>query len=240
VAKLVFDIETSALPIDRFDPVQQEYLFREAESITDPAARDVRREEIARLLSLWPLTAQVVCIAMLNVESCRGKALFQAEDFDLPDAPMGGSVEFVPCADEAELLTEFWELAVRYDTIITFNGRGFDVPFLYMRSAVLNVPISRRDWLGYRYAVEPHCDLLEQLTFYNVSGREGAARRFNLDFYCKAFGLESPKAQGVTGMDVGRMLAEGRNREIAEYCLRDVYATAQLYKIWKDRLSSIK
>ena len=163
-----------------------------------------------------------------------------AEDFDLPDAPMGGSVEFVPCADEAELLTEFWELAVRYDTIITFNGRGFDVPFLYMRSAVLNVPISRRDWLGYRYAVEPHCDLLEQLTFYNVSGREGAARRFNLDFYCKAFGLESPKAQGVTGMDVGRMLAEGRNREIAEYCLRDVYATAQLYKIWKDRLSSIK
>ena len=68
MAKLVFDIETSALPIDRFDPVQQEYLFREAESITDPAARDVRREEIARLLSLWPLTAQVVCIAMLNVD----------------------------------------------------------------------------------------------------------------------------------------------------------------------------
>ena len=31
---------------------------------------------------------------------------------------------------------------------------------------------------------------------------DGAARRFNLDFYCKAFGIESPKSHGVTGMDV--------------------------------------
>ena len=35
------------------------------------------------------------------------------------------SVEFMPCADEAELLTEFWEVAVHYDSIVTFNGRGF-------------------------------------------------------------------------------------------------------------------
>ncbi|HWD18801.1 MAG TPA: ribonuclease H-like domain-containing protein [Verrucomicrobiae bacterium] len=239
MAKLVFDIETSALPMEQFDPVQQEYLFREAENLTDPVLRAQRREEIARLFSLWPMTGQVVCIAMLNVDSCRGKVLFQAEDFE-PEGTAPGAVEFVPCADETELLTEFWEVAVRYDSIITFNGRGFDVPFIYMRSALLNVAISRKDWLGYRFAVDPHCDLLEQLTFYGVSGREGAARRFNLDFYCKAFGLESPKSQGVTGMDIGQMLAEGRQREIAEYCLRDVYATTQLYKIWNERLSAIK
>jgi hypothetical protein len=29
MSKLVFDIETSALPLDRFDEAQQEYLFRE-------------------------------------------------------------------------------------------------------------------------------------------------------------------------------------------------------------------
>ena len=73
-----------------------------------------------------------------------------------------------------------------------------------------------------------------------MSGREGAARRFNLDFYCKAFGIESPKSHGVTGNDVGTMLAEGRFREIAEYCLRDVKATVLLYHIWKERLSGIK
>jgi DNA polymerase elongation subunit (family B) len=239
MAKLVFDIETSALPPDTFDEVQQEYLFRDAGKLPDEAAREVRRAEIRQMFNLWPLTARVVCVAMLNAETLRGKVLFTAEDFE-EDTAETGPVEFVPCMDEAELLNAFWELAKHYDGIVTFNGRGFDVPFLYLRSATLNVPISRKDWLGYRFAFEPHCDLAEQLTFYGVSGREGAGRRFNLDFYCKSFGIESPKSQGVTGLDVNRMLEEGRYREIAEYCLRDVRATVELYRVWKERLAGIK
>lgn len=239
MAKLVFDIETSALPLENFDEVQQEYLLRELGKISDETARDTRRTEILRQFSLWPFTAQVVCIAMLNAETLRGQVLFVAEDFE-EDAAEGGPVEFMPCADELELLTAFWDVAKHYDEIVTFNGRGFDVPFLYLRSAVLNVPISKRNWLGYRYATEPHCDLAEQFSFYGVSGREGAARKFNLDFYCKAFGIDSPKSHGVTGMDVSTMLAEGKFREIAEYCLRDVRATVELHRVWKERLAGIK
>jgi len=239
MARLVFDIETSALPLGQFDETQQEYLLREANNLPDESAREIRRQEIIRLFSLWPLTAQVVCIAMLNEESSRGQVLFLSEDFE-DGVASSEPVEFVPCVDEAELLTAFWDIARHYDKIVTFNGRGFDVPFLYLRSAVLNVPISRKDWLGYRFQTEPHCDLIEQLTFYGVSGREGAARRFNLDFYCKAFGIESPKSHGVTGMDVGQLMQEGRFREIAEYCLGDVQATVLLYKIWKERLCGVK
>ncbi len=239
MAKLVFDIETSALPLEHFDDAQQEYLFRECGRIEDPVAREARRLEIHRQFSLWPLTAQVVCIAMLNADTSRGQVLFTAEDYeDLGED--AGPVEFVPCADEAEMLTAFWDVARHYDTIVTFNGRSFDVPFMYLRSAVLNVPISRKDWLGYRYQTDPHCDLAEQFTFYGVSGRDGAARRFNLDFYCKAFGIESPKAHGVTGNDVNQLMQEGRYREIAEYCLRDVRATVLLYQTWRDRVSGIK
>jgi 3'-5' exonuclease len=238
MAILVFDIETSTLPLENFDEAQQEYLFRDAEKLPDEAARQARREEIRRQFNLWPFTAQVVCVAMLNAETARGQVLFTAEDSEAdPDA---GPVEFVPCVDEVELLTAFWDVAQHYDSIVTFNGRGFDVPFLYLRSALLNVPVTRKNWLGYRYATDPHCDLAEQLTFYGVSGREGAARRFNLDFYCKAFGIESPKSHGVTGMDVNDLLAAGKYREIAEYCLRDVQATVLLHRIWKDRLSGIK
>jgi hypothetical protein len=239
MATIVFDIETSALPLEQFDQAQQEYLFREAEKLADETARTTKREEIARFMSLWPFTAQVVCIAMLNAETLRGQVQFLAEDFE-DDAGEAGPVEFMPCADETELLTAFWDVAKHYDNVVTFNGRGFDVPFIYLRSALLNVPISKKNWLGYRFATEPHCDLAEQLTFYSVSGRDGAARRFNLDFYCKAFGIESPKSQGVTGMDVGTLLAEKKFREIAEYCLRDVRATVELYKIWKERLAGIK
>jgi len=239
MAKLVFDIETSALPLEHFDDAQQEYLFRECEKIAEPNAREIRHGEIQQQFNLWPFTAQVVCIAMLNADTARGQVLFTAEDYD-DASEEAGPVEFMPCVDEVELLTAFWDVAKHYETIVTFNGRGFDVPFIYLRSALLNVPISRKDWLGYRYQTDPHCDLAEQFTFYNVSGREGAARRFNLDFYCKAFGIESPKSHGVSGRDVNQMLADQRQREVAEYCLRDVKATVLLYQVWKDRLSGIK
>ena len=239
MATIVFDIETSALPPENFDEAQREYLFREAKKIADEPARETKRAEIRQQFNLWPFTAQVVCVAMLNADTQRGQVLFLAEDFEEAEGE-AGPVEFMPCADEFELLTAFWDVAKHYDSVVTFNGRGFDVPFIYLRSALLNVPISKKNWLGYRYTVEPHCDLAEQFTFYGVSGREGAARRFNLDFYCKAFGIESPKSHGVTGMDVNTLMAEGKFREIAEYCLRDVRATMELYRIWKERLAGIK
>jgi DNA polymerase elongation subunit (family B) len=238
MATLVFDIETNALPIETFDEAQCEYLFRDASRLPEETARETKRAEIQQLFNLWPFTARAVCIAMLNAESLRGKVLFIAEDYE--ENAESGPVEFVPCVDESELLTAFWDVARHYDSVVTFNGRGFDVPFIYLRSAILGVPITRKDWLGYRFATEPHCDLLEQLSFYGVSGRDGAARRFNLDFYCKAFGIESPKAHGVTGLDVNQMIAEGRHRDVADYCLRDVHATVLLYRLWKERLAGIK
>ena len=183
MATIVFDIETSALPLENYDEAQREYLFREAEKIADEPARETKRAEIRQQFNLWPFTAQVVCVAMLNADTQRGQVQFLAEDFEEAEGE-AGPVEFMPCADEFELLTAFWDVAKHYDSVVTFNGRGFDVPFIYLRSALLNVPISKKNWLGYRYAVEPHCDLAEQFTFYGVSGREGAARRFNLDFYC--------------------------------------------------------
>lgn len=237
MAKLVFDIETTGAPVESFDDVQLEYLFRDAERLPDEAARLARRQEIQQMFSLWPLTGQVVCIAMLNAETVHGQVLYTDEDEAAPSSDE--TVRYIAFPEEAELLQAFWDVARHYDSIVTFNGRGFDVPYLYMRSALLNVPISRREWLGYRYQVEPHCDLADQLSFYS-GGREGATRRFNLDFYCKSFGIDSPKSHGVTGMDVGRLLSEHRGREVAEYCLRDVQATLSLYKLWKERLAGIK
>lgn len=240
MATLVFDIETSALPMESFDEAQQEYLFREAGRLPEGEELDAKRAEIQNQFNLYPFTARVICIAMLNANTSRGKVLFIADDFEEEPATEDQPVEFIPCMDETELLTQFWELARKFDSVVTFNGRGFDVPFIYLRSAVLNVPISRKDWLGYRYATEPHCDLAEQLTFYTVSGRDGAARRFNLDFYCKAFGIESPKSHGVSGINMNEMVAAGQFREIAEYCLRDVQATVHLYHIWRERLGAVK
>src|SRR5947207_3893108 len=106
MATLVFDIETSALSLEQFDDVQHEYLFRDAQRIADPAARELRQDELKRQMSLWPLTARVVCIAMLNPATLRGQVLFVAEEQEEQSAE-AGPVEFVACLDEAELLTAF-------------------------------------------------------------------------------------------------------------------------------------
>jgi DNA polymerase elongation subunit (family B) len=239
MATLVFDIETSAVPLDSFDESSQEYLMRPANNLPTSEEQEAKREELTRMMNLWPFTAQVVCIAMINAETLRGQVIFIADDFESNTRDVTG-VDFTPVMDEVELLNQFWAVAKHYDKVVTFNGRQFDVPFLYLRSAQLDVPITRKNWLGYRFATEPHCDLAEQLTFYNVSGRSGAARRFNLDFYCRIFGVDSPKSHGVTGMDVNELMEEERYGEIAEYCLRDVFATVKLFDIWKARLAGIK
>ena len=239
MATLVFDIETSAVPLDSFDESSQEYLMRPANNLPTSEEQETKREELTRMMNLWPFTAQVVCIAMINAETLRGQVIFIADDFESNTRDVTG-VDFMPVMDEVELLNQFWAMARHYDKVVTFNGRQFDVPFLYLRSAQLDVPITRKNWLGYRFATEPHCDLAEQLTFYNVSGRSGAARRFNLDFYCRIFGVDSPKSHGVTGMDVNQLMEEERYGEIAEYCLRDVFATVKLFDIWKARLAGIK
>lgn len=238
MATLVFDIETAAVEDHRLHPEQLRFIYRELETCTDAHERETRREEIDKMRSLWALTAEVVCIAMVNADTQRGQVLYVAPDYEeVEEGPQG--IEFIVCMDEAELLHAFWDVAKHYERVVTFNGRSFDVPFLYLRSAILNVPITRKDWLSYRYSSEPHCDLAEQLCFFGISGRDGAARRFNLDFYCRAFGIPSPKEEGIDGQSVTELIRQGRYREVAEYCLRDVLATAQLYKIWRERLAGI-
>lgn len=121
MASLIFDIETSALPKDHFDDVVLEYLFRPAASEMNPDAKQAKQEEIERLFSLWPFTAEVVCIAMLNAETRRGKVFYVAEDYE-EEETQDGPVSFVTFLDETEMLAAFWETAKHYENIITFNG----------------------------------------------------------------------------------------------------------------------
>src|SRR5438309_1040872 len=98
MAKLVFDIETSALPLERFDEAQQEYLFRECAKIADETARSARRGEITQQCSLWPFTSQVVCIAMLNADTARGQVLYTAAEHQA-GADEASPVQYISCMD---------------------------------------------------------------------------------------------------------------------------------------------
>ncbi|MBI4810106.1 MAG: ribonuclease H-like domain-containing protein [Ignavibacteriales bacterium] len=192
------------------------------------ADTDEKREAEMQKLNLTPLTAQIIAIAMVNPETMGGKVFFQSntkEKYSSED----NKVEFIS-GDEKDILTNFWNTILRYKRYITFNGRTFDNPFIMLRSA-LNGVKPTRNIMPYRYDASEHCDLLDQLTFY------GAMRKFNLDFYCKSFGIKSPKSEGITGLDLGPLYREGKFRQIAEYCLGDVIATAHLFNRWNEFLN---
>ncbi len=120
---------------------------------------------------------------------------------------------------------------------VTFNGRGFDVPFLMIRSAIRSVRPTK-DLMQARYPwqqrnnVAVHVDLQDVLSFYGALRRKGS-----LHLWTRAFGIESPKAAGVTGDDVGPLFKKKKFLDIAKYNVRDIRATRSLYEKWEQYLN---
>jgi predicted PolB exonuclease-like 3'-5' exonuclease len=237
---LIFDIETIPLEFETsFDEVQQEYLLR-------GATTDEERETRKGWGGLNPLTGQVVCIGTLVHETRKGSALYLAEKAADEIIELDGmTIRYKSFTDEAALLKHFWSgLADRFKSVVTFNGRNFDCPFLMLRSAALGIRPSVNMMAGTRwefkvggsssdrYSGVEHVDLLDKLCFGLGFDKAGATRKFNLDFYTKAFGIASPKSETIAGDKVPIFFKEGRHREIAEYCMRDVRATSELYEKW--------
>jgi DNA polymerase elongation subunit (family B) len=120
---------------------------------------------------------------------------------------------------EDGILERFWRTIIGYDRVITYNGRLFDVPYLMQRSLIRDLPISRNLITGRQ---PEHVDVAEILTLRR------ATRMYGLGVWAQAIGAPSPKEGSVSGANVHEVFAMRRTKEIAEYCLLDVQATATL------------
>ena len=215
MSRIVFDIETAG-DFDSLDKESQDYFLKNAKD-----ERDI--EEIKKNVNFWPFSGEIVAISLLNPESGKGKVFFQGPDGKIENFSEDG-IDF-EISTEKKILEKFWQNIKNYHQFITFNGRGFDCPYLMLRSAALKVRPTR-NLMPPRYSADFHIDLLDQLTFY------GAFRKFSLDFCCRSLGIESPKISGISGEKVAQYFKEGRYLEIARYCLADTRATAELYGLW--------
>jgi DNA polymerase elongation subunit (family B) len=225
--RIVLDIETCGYPFESLSESQQEYLLRYAEKETDPDKKQEQTDQAIRYTSLYPLTAKCVAIGIYDIDKNKSFVYYEseeAEEWFSEDEQI-----HYKGLTEAEMLKSFWKIIEVTDQVVTFNGRNFDLPFLMIRSAMLKIKPGK-NLVGNRYDKKSHIDLLEQFTFY------GLTRKFNLDFYCQAFGIESPKTKEISGMEVKNLYEAGKLRDIAIYCSRDIYATYQLYKIWDEYL----
>jgi hypothetical protein len=81
MATLVFDIETSALPLEQFRRGAAGISFPRGRKIADAAAQGRQARGNHQFMSLWPFTSQVVCIAMLNAETGAARCLFVGRGF---------------------------------------------------------------------------------------------------------------------------------------------------------------
>ncbi len=231
MAKLVIDIETVGEDFDQMDEITQESLtYGIKKEAKNEAEYQVALANLKNEMGFSPLMAKIVTIGVLDVEQNKGVIYFAAPGENLIEFEEG-DFKFKPMT-EKEMLQNFWEGAKSYDTFITFNGRGFDIPFIITRSAVNQVKITR-DLMSNRYLGSQrgaiHVDLFDQLTFYGSTRRKGG-----LHLWCRALGIASPKREGINGDDVARLFQEKKFIDIAKYNTRDLIATKELYVKWRE------
>lgn len=228
---LVFDLETVGEEWEALDETTRHNLsdwIRESSRDEEEYAYEMK--ELKEGMGLSPLTGSIVAIGVYDTEREKGVVYFSAPGARLSESE-DERIRYKPL-EEKEMLAQFWEGAQRYQEFVSFNGRAFDAPFLAIRSLVHGVRPTK-DLLSNRYLSMQrgcrHIDLMDQLTFY------GAARfRKSLHLFCRALGVESPKAGGTTGDDVAALYREKKYRTIARYNAGDLFATAALYARWKE------
>lgn len=170
-------------------------------------ARQEAREASSRGSDFIPYTFQVpVAVTVLRVG-----ADFRIQTVKCLDAPLFRS---------REIARMFWQGVGHYDKckIVTFNGRGFDLPLLELAAFRHGVPAQKYFARG-RNRFTGDIDLMDWLTNY------GGARCFpgGLDLLAKLLGL--PGKMDCSGDRVYDLHREGKSQEISDYCLCDTLDT---------------
>ena len=188
--------------------VAKSYLVLDIETILDPELPIAEVTEAERLPA--PPHHQVVVIG----------ALLLGSDYGVRKLGVLGDGE-----SEARMLSDFAGfIEERRPLIVTYNGRGFDMPVIANRCFRHGIPLrhyyTSRD-VRYRFSPEGHLDLMDYLADF------GAAKPAKLDILAKLCGM--PGKVGVDGKDVGPLVHAGRLQEVKDYCLCDVVQTAGVF-----------
>ena len=183
-----------------------------------------REQEPAAFCALFPPLAKVVAVGMRDGKSGKGMVyvVSPGEVANLHD------FEAVTCSHEVELLQRVAVIMAKVTSLLTFNGRSYDVPTLIHRMTINGVPVppvltkaaNQKPWEN---AV--HIDLMNALSF------GGAFGRYPLEAFALAYQLPNPKER-VDGSGVGELVRNGKSLELAEYCMADVDTTLALWRKW--------
>lgn len=108
-------------------------------------------------------------------------------------------------------------------TLVGHNAASFDVRFIWQRYIVnklvphpiVNMAVNSKSW--------------DNKVFDTMTQFAGYGNRISLEKLCLALNIESPKGE-IDGSMVGKAVADGRIKEVSDYCIRDVVATRNVYR----------
>ena len=137
--------------------------------------------------------------------------------------------------DEREIIAKFLKFINDYNPrLVSFNGRGFDLPMLMVRAMRYNLnaaayyesenkELNKNKWENYRARYSPkfHLDLLDFISDF------GSVRGLKLDTLCASLNL--PGKYDVHGDQVLELYYAGELDKINEYCESDVLNTYWLF-----------
>lgn len=211
VAFLVFDIETAG------DGDLIRRVRYPGEALTEEAAIQRYRSELIAQTGkdVFPPTFVLpISVAVAKV----------APDFRLLDLAVLDEPEYRP-----HVITKgFWQGWRHYNrpTIVSFNGRGYDIPVLELAAFRYGIPLP--DWFNVyasayeqsrnRYNSSSHLDMMDLFSNFGATRVSGG-----LNLLANLIG--KPGKTGIDGSQVQDMYAAGKVKEINDYCRCDVLDT---------------
>jgi hypothetical protein len=212
---LVFDIET------RVDKELVKQIHDPENALTIDQAYDKARDELMERSNqrsdFFPIPFHIpIAIATLQAD----------EDYRIRAFGCLGADRY----SEGELVTRFWQAFESAQTLVSFNGRGFDLPVLETRALKSGLslaryfgsPQSKWSYRSSRYSDSTHIDLCDFLSNFGAVNRRGS-----LDLLARLIGL--PGKYMIEGEDVEYLFRQGRQKEINQYCITDVLQTYLLF-----------
>jgi hypothetical protein len=184
------------------------FLVLDIETVLDPELPIAESSEAERLPA--PPHHRVVAIG----------ALWLTPDYEPKRLGIVSEAKVEPgiLADFAKLLDE------KRPCLVTYNGRGFDLPVIATRCLRYGIPLKyyyASSNVRYRFSPDGHLDLMDYIADF------GAAKPSKLDVIAKLCGM--PGKVGLDGKDVGPLVHAGRLQQVRSYCLCDVVQTAGVF-----------
>lgn len=179
------------------------------------AAKSEAKQEQQAKMALDAMTGRVCCFAGVGESG--------GEPFSCM-ATANGTDD----ASEAALIGMIFTALGRKDArIVTYNGMGFDLPFIYKRAMILGIQLGEfgapplSTWTK-RYSTDRHCDLMQVWCGWNNKYEK-------LDNVAAMVLRERKIEIDVTTFPELMQTKEGRDK-ISEYCLKDTELTWRLWK----------